>query len=724
MIPRTLVMEDINDTDLQRLFLSLKIKIDSKNYTLSDRLFFVDEIDKLKILSKTYYNENKVTNKLGIYDNTDCLVINKKIFSSSKYKVDDENYYPLRNEKFPSPMYFRILNTIISTYDCQDWVNAYYAYIGDTSINLPPKKWLYKDDSLIKNTLEMFLECTKKDTLITTLPFILTDIIDNPDYTLNDILELKWLDDLVKANKFPKNIYGDEPGNGDSYGLLYIATANNDTLGISGNIFEENISDKATLGTDRLGFCKTIIYLFELLYLYYKKDDVSDGYFDVFKNIFSVGLDKCPFITKFVYDFNDNIEINENLQKCFVKDNELRYKMYQEYFYKIIEFLDDDTYVPYFMPILIDAVNEYALYQIRVKVALYLYNLAKAKGIDKDLNMSAGEDEEASLEDMGLTPFSKAVSESNELLNGLEETEYPETTEDTKDDKSLAYKEDKFKESLSFTDNVKTLLNGNRYTYNVKEIPNDSRYEKQYNDVKNTIKLITSNLIKEIKNIRTYNSGGKNSGQTVGKLDKKNLWKYKTDKNIFYNNNYKVKEMDLAFGLILDESGSMCGTKIVNGRIVMIMLHEVLQSLGINHSVIGHTAKGNYNCIINKYYKFKEEPGYSISTPVSLASIESKWGNCDSGALYYMETLMKGIANKDKIVIIFSDGEPTECTENDLRNQVRHMEHNGIHVIGVGINFSSIKSYYPDNANGKNLTDMVNIVVSILKRYVLEKKKD
>ena len=50
------------------------------------------------------------------------------------------------------------------------------------------------------------------------------------------------------------------------------------------------------------------------------------------------------------------------------------------------------------------------------------------------------------------------------------------------------------------------------------------------------------------------------------------------------------------------------------------------------------------------------------------------------------------------------------------------MEKEGIHVIGVGINFESIKEYYPDNANGKNLKEMLDIVVNILKRYVLEKE--
>ena len=180
--------------------------------------------------------------------------------------------------------------------------------------------------------------------------------------------------------------------------------------------------------------------------------------------------------------------------------------------------------------------------------------------------------------------------------------------------------------------------------------------------------------------------------------------------------------MDLAFGCILDESGSMHGEKIINGRIAMIMLHEVLSSLGINHSIIGHTSDGHHHCEINKYFQFQEEKKHSVAKPYALANIQAKWGNCDSGALYYMEKCLNKVKNKDKIVLIFSDGEPTECTDMELKQQVSSMEAKGIHVIGIGINFNKIVQYYPDNANGKNLTEMVNIIVNILKRYVLEKE--
>jgi nitric oxide reductase activation protein len=199
------------------------------------------------------------------------------------------------------------------------------------------------------------------------------------------------------------------------------------------------------------------------------------------------------------------------------------------------------------------------------------------------------------------------------------------------------------------------------------------------------------------------------------------MYRYRTDPKIFYDITYKIREMDLAFGIILDQSGSMSGEGIANGMVSLIMLHHVLAALRINHAVIGHTSNRFNNVIIKKYVSFNEDPAHTMEVPYMLSNLRAYSGNCDSGALNYMEQYIKRVRNKDKIVIIFSDGEPTECSESDLVAQVRKMEREGIHVIGLGVDFDNIKHYYPDHANGRNLAEMVNILVDVLKRYVLEK---
>lgn len=253
-------------------------------------------------------------------------------------------------------------------------------------------------------------------------------------------------------------------------------------------------------------------------------------------------------------------------------------------------------------------------------------------------------------------------------------------------------------------------------------IDTSDTYKGAYERITSKVNLINKLLVRRIRDIKTYNVGGKESGKPSGRLDKKALYRYKYDSNIFYNNTYKTLESDLAFGIILDESGSMSGRGIEDGKITMIVLHETLKALGINHSIIGHTSHGDYESNITRYQAFKEDKTYKLCKNYALIKASAKCGNCDSGALYYMEKAMSRVRNKDKICLIFSDGAPTECSGTDLINQVAHMERNGIKVIGIGIKFDKISKYYKSYANGSNLTEMLNIVAEILEEYVLKKK--
>lgn len=285
------------------------------------------------------------------------------------------------------------------------------------------------------------------------------------------------------------------------------------------------------------------------------------------------------------------------------------------------------------------------------------------------------------------------------------------------------YKGDDDSALFEALDKLKSKFSAGRYSFDVKDVTdNNESLRTKYNSIASKVELVNKLLIRRIRDIKTYNVGGKNPGKSSGKLDRKALYRYKYDPNIFYNNTYKTIENDLAFGIILDESGSMSGKGIENGRITMIVLHETLKALGINHSIIGHTSSGRHHSQISRYQSFREDKTYNACKNYAIVNTSAKAGNCDSGALYFMEKAFDRVKNKDKICLIFSDGEPTECTGTELRQQVRKMEKKGIKVIGIGINFGNIAKYYTDYANGRNLSDMLNIVAKILEEYVLKKK--
>lgn len=367
-----------------------------------------------------------------------------------------------------------------------------------------------------------------------------------------------------------------------------------------------------------------------------------------------------------------------------------------------------------------------ALWRMLNMRCLALYNFAKAHGVYKKAK------------DIPVELTSEAFEESSDLAKLISKDFAGSTSESrTSPDKEMpdpdkaesAPKEEKdFLEYNHVLDGGSGSFKTSMYQMQVinakYEQTVDDKAIEAYNKIAARSKIYTASFAKQLREIKSYNTGYKDSGKSAGKLDRKNLYRHKFDSHIFYNNEYKQKESDLAVGVMLDASGSMTGTGIENGLLTVLTLHEVLRSLNINHSIMDHTNCGrNYTCDVRVYQYFKDCKEYSPDRAYQIANIRARSGNCDSGALWYMEQALLRTKNKDKICLMFSDGAPTECSGADLVNQVAHMERNGIVVIGIGINFPEIAQYYTKYANGKNLGQMLNITSRILKEYILHKKE-
>lgn len=378
--------------------------------------------------------------------------------------------------------------------------------------------------------------------------------------------------------------------------------------------------------------------------------------------------------------------------------------------------------IPSMLSAVLSFAKNHSYRNIRVKQCAILYNYCKTNGL-----IESGSADDMLSEGSSAEGFAKSVMEAAGMF----------TEEDSEHKRMLDLREGRKAgakcapggghDSTSVSQALDGMVDNFRtekYGFTVKNIySDDDALKTKYEAIASKIKLINSQLIKQIRDIKTYNTGGKYAGLPSGKLDRKNLHKYKTDKNIFYQNTYKQKECDLAFGIVLDASGSMYGRGIEDGKVTMIVLHETLKALGINHSIIDHTCYGKrYTSDLRRYQCFKEDKGYRLRKNYALAGITAESGNCDSGALWFMEKALLRTRNRDKICLIFSDGAPTECSGADLVAQVKHMEHVGIKVIGIGIGFPNISKYYTDYANGNNLKEMLDIVAGILKEYVISKK--
>lgn len=479
-------------------------------------------------------------------------------------------------------------------------------------------------------------------------------------------------------------------------------------------------------------YAKCVIFGLEVLHMVYTIPNPK--HIATLEKLLASNLNEINGIEKFLYTVTP-IGVkpaNEFVQEIIdCADPKKRFELINTYITRIdvwneacLRVANDTAPLAYVAEWLLEACaycNELAVYDMRVKYLSVLYKFCQDKGwIDKLLDKDAdtAKDFMEALVDtfkaMGTDTPSSAADDSTSLMDLPVGKSYTKSAPPSGPTAGVS-------PTIEALDKLKASYSDDKYRFDVKDVVKTDPIPR-YTTIASHVDLLNKSLIKRIKDIKVYNTGGKNAGMSKGKLDRKALYRYKTCKDIFYDNTYKVKECDLAFGLILDVSGSMAGKGIENGTATMIILHETLKALGINHSIITHTSDGKYHSEINRYQAFKEDKTYSTLKNYALGNIDACWGNCDSGALFYMEKALSRVRNKDKICIMFSDGEPTECSGTDLKEQVKKMERQGIKVIGVGINYSNIKNYYTEYANGKNLAEMFDIIADILKRYVLEKE--
>lgn len=726
-----LIDKVIPQKELDLEYNSAKIIASPYDYKLSKRLILRPRhiiTRNFNIFNKFYNTETYLALKLDLDVNKYYMGINPNILINSLPIIKDfvDNIYIAEDELGMCGSLIEYNNLNVDEETLVQDVSYLHSGFSAAISAIKSKKYL-------KALEVLHIKGTSKSSLIPNLMYLATEFYDR---SLDDIENIRFAEEAISRKENPIMVsFRDLDDNSITMIPEALLNASMFLIDISTGIYDN--SSLVGLNCDafyRLGLVYALTYGVELLYYF---DNITDATIkNTLEDLFSISYKDNTFCSKYLYQINDlgHIDINPEVKACFYDDNELRFESIRKLLNHRLTMPDmnkeivanyNEFVLPLFFMRMVASMHGYAYQVARVKHATLLYKTAKDAGvIDK-------EEFNATVSSGGSLFGSDTDTDEdydNELINlstfSTSDDYTPSVEESIEKEKSVSKKRNETPPALTSADAIKNDLHDSPYSYDINFVKNDIRCKDAYNLIANNIKLITNELTKQIKEIKTYNTGGKQNGLLVGKLDKKNLWKYKIDPHIFYNNNYKLKEMDLAFGCILDESGSMHGEKIKNGRIVMIMLHEVLNSLGINHGIIGHTSLGMHQSKIFKYYQFKEEAHYSLDKPYGLVKADARNGNCDSGALYYMQSVLKQVRNKDKIVIIFSDGQPTECTDTELVEQVKAMEKSGIHVIGVGINFESIKEYYPDNANGRNLKEMVNIVVSILKQYVLEKKED
>ena len=252
----------------------------------------------------------------------------------------------------------------------------------------------------------------------------------------------------------------------------------------------------------------------------------------------------------------------------------------------------------------------------------------------------------------------------------------------------------------------------------------DEELVEQYNMISGPLLTISRQLQKSlIQQLKDKQRGGKQTGLMMGRrLDAHALCR--NDGKVFYKNALPNEIPEMAVGLLLDESGSMCSCdRCTYARASAIILYDFCQSLRIPVMVYGHST--SYHKV--ELYSYAEFESIDQDDRYRMIDISARGSNRDGAALRYVAERLSRRPEEIKLLILVSDGQPAapgyggSAAEEDLRGIKQEYRRKGIAFIAaaIGDDKPNIERIYGDAF--LDITDLSQLPVkltAVVKRHI------
>ncbi|MFX3625446.1 MAG: nitric oxide reductase activation protein NorD [Ectobacillus sp.] len=212
-----------------------------------------------------------------------------------------------------------------------------------------------------------------------------------------------------------------------------------------------------------------------------------------------------------------------------------------------------------------------------------------------------------------------------------------------------------------------------------------------------TIKSLINKDVKELKKTIEKTIENKTNAHTekfYGRLRKKFLRIY-TEKQprMFYKKGQESKELDVAFHLLIDCSGSMYN-KMEETKKSVVLFHEALKSLKIPHAISGFwedasNAKKEYKPnVIHEVITYQNSIIPSVGP--EIMQLREEEDNRDGYIIRIVSEALARRQEKHKFLLVFTDGEPSALDYHqdgilDTHEAVKLARKQGLDVIGIFI---------------------------------------
>lgn len=246
----------------------------------------------------------------------------------------------------------------------------------------------------------------------------------------------------------------------------------------------------------------------------------------------------------------------------------------------------------------------------------------------------------------------------------------------------------------------------------------------QYNAIAGPLLAISKQLQKSLlRQLRDQQRGGKQTGLLMGRrLDAHAL--FRSDGKVFTKNALPIQPPEMAVGLLLDESGSMCSQdRATYARASAIILYDFCQALRVPVMVYGHSTGGSGV----ELYSYSEFDAIDREDKYRLVDISARESNRDGAALRFVAERLSHRPEELKLLILVSDGQPADtgyygtAAEEDLRGIQQEYRRKGILFVAaaIGDDKENIERIYGDSF--LDITDLNQLPVKltqVVKRFL------
>ncbi|ART76653.1 hypothetical protein B4U37_11650 [Sutcliffiella horikoshii] len=234
----------------------------------------------------------------------------------------------------------------------------------------------------------------------------------------------------------------------------------------------------------------------------------------------------------------------------------------------------------------------------------------------------------------------------------------------------------------------------NKFAYPVFLKPENisSEHYDRYDEYKLFVSTYQKKLKQLIQKTLEHKKIMPRSDLPFGRLSKKLLpWFTEENTRVFYKKDNPSIEIDAVFSLLVDCSASMFD-KMEQTKYGITLFHEALKSVFVPHEVVGFWEDTNDATKTSQPNYFKTVIDFNSSlrraSGPEILQLEPEEDNRDGYAIRHMTKRLVQRSEKQKFLLVFSDGEPAamDYEKNgivDTHQAVMEARKNGLEVINV-----------------------------------------